>query len=159
MKKRLLAAAIAMLSTSTANANPILDRGWSLSSNFVPRASGVDIFGDYYGIDAVLYRTVKEGAGIGFIFDDKADACFGATNRFESDSVRVNGTLVKMFVECISADKTLLSPRTVKGTNFIIHQFKRSNFVEVTIWGGEITYSAKGFTKLYNQFNNERAGI
>ena len=72
------------------------------------------------------------------------------------DPLYINGTLVK-FAQACNNDWRTFYPISMEGTNHIIREFMRKSNVEVMTYDKSFKalFSAKGFTKIYNEKQKE----
>ena len=79
------------------------------------------------------------------------------TERYTEAVLRVNGTNVRFAKMCSDEESgigTNYTPETTKGADYVVGQFKRSNFVTINIFG-DIAFDAHGFVKEWNSFGGD----
>ena len=137
------------------------DLGWTQTLGGITGAAGYWTNLDQRTrFDVQLFRTSDDEVGIGFFGDDLSGTCNGFTEPEPARSIRINGTLIKAQIQCSNHQgRFVITPRTLKGQEFIYKQFRYGSKVRADILEAEVIFSAKGFTKLYNQYENERGGI
>ncbi len=84
-------------------------------------------------------------------FMDYTKTCYYTSGKTES-IFNVNGQNVKFEPRC-SNGKTIYLAKSKAGSDYVLNEFKRKNSVKV----GEWVFSARGFTKAYNQQMNRKA--
>ena len=65
--------------------------------------------------------------------------------------IKFNGTLVKMYAQCLSDNSRMDFPQSYAGNDYVINQFKVKNEVIIEQGGYAFTFSAKGFQRAYNK--------
>lgn len=139
--------ALSLLLTSTA----------SFSGENVWDDDGIDSeFGPF--VRATIFRNSFGVNNVGIIFP--SDECNGFDSElFRAPSYKVNGTLVKIYAQCISEGMRMDFPATNAGRSYVINQFKSKNVVIYSQDKIDIKFSAKGFLDVFNSYGSNMEGI
>ena len=102
---------------------------------------------------AVIDKTVNDGFNIFFMHHEDSCNSYGDASKVSNHNF--NGVMVKFAKQCTSNGVISYFPRTAKGREFIISEFKKKGSVNLE----GIIFSAKGFTKSYELFKFESTAI
>lgn len=145
MKKLLLAASLVAASVS-----PSALAEWKiLDDSLMSEITSYTNLNDKKVNTAVQY--VLDGKFVRFIFKPEGECSL-------SDSIniaKVNGTPIKMFWTCTNDKFALIAyAKTVGGNEYLIDQLKKAKIITLESDIASQSYSAIGFTKLFNKYNS-----
>ncbi len=102
---------------------------------------------------ATIDKTTSGNFNIFFMHNEDSCKSYGKASKVSHH--RFNGVMVKFAKQCTSNGVISYFPRTAKGREFIINEFKIKNSVNLE----GVEFSAKGFTKAYELFKFESTAI
>ncbi|MCU8247206.1 hypothetical protein M2G90_20440 [Vibrio vulnificus] len=146
MKSKVIIVSLCLVFSSSALSSSNIWSNDGIDSNISPE------------IKVTLFQNVSGGVNIGLTFP--SDDCVDFEDRvLKAPSYSINGTLVKSYAQCIGKGKRMDFPATDAGKEYVISQFKQKNTVVYGQDGFEITFSAIGFSAVYENYKNRMDGI
>ena len=98
---------------------------------------------------AILFTSLGGELKVGLLLP--SDECTSyEENVMKAPAMEFNGTLVKMYAQCLGNNSRMDFPRSIAGMSYLINEFKRKEIVLVQQDGFTFTFSAKGFNSEYN---------
>jgi hypothetical protein len=102
---------------------------------------------------AIIDKSTLDEINIFFMHADESCKSYG--NASNASNHNFNGVMVKFAKQCAGNGFVSYFPRTLKGRDFIVNEFKIKRAVNLE----GIIFSAKGFTKAYELFKFESTAI